>query len=421
MSNRTLRIITLLALLSIGGIIVLQVRWFRHAFDVKEKQLDQTIFTALQTVGEHLLAVNQQQIPNTSLVSQMSSNYFAVNVNGEIDTRLLESLLITEFRNRSILQDFEYGVYDCNHQKLVYGNYVSLTDPNPPPTPRELPQWKNDLYYFTVHFPRKKQYLFGTMDVWLFSSSVLLFVVAFFSFSMMAIFRQKRLSEVQRDFINNMTHELKTPVSSILVATQLLRKTQPASNHAGDADYVSLIHQQALRLSGLVEQILQAALWDERRMPLKKDTVDVHQCIQEAVTAVKPLLQEKKGTVRLQLGADPSTLTGDALHLTHVFYNLLENAVKYNHEQPAITITTSLNGKSFLATVEDNGIGIAPEHARRIFERFYRVHTGDVHDVKGFGLGLYYAKKVITAHGGKIFLDPTTKPGSRFTIQLPLR
>ncbi|MCS6991758.1 MAG: HAMP domain-containing histidine kinase [Chitinophagales bacterium] len=420
MSNRTLRIITFLALLSIGGIVVLQVRWFRHAFDVKEKQLDQAIFTALQTVGEHLLAVNQQQIPNTSLVSQLSSNYFVVNINGEIDTRLLEKLLISEFRNRSILQDFEYGVYDCNHQKLVYGNYVSLTDP-PPAMPRTLPQWKNDLYYFTVHFPKKKEYLFGTMDVWLFSSSVLLFVVGFFSFSMIAILRQKRLSEVQRDFINNMTHELKTPVTSILVATQLLRKTCGPSSPTGDADYVALIHQQALRLSGLIEQILEAALWHERRLPLKMEKVDLHQCINEAVAAVRPLLEEKNGVVHLKLDASPATLSGDALHLTHVFYNLLENAVKYNRKTPIITVQTSLNGHNLVAEVEDNGIGIPPQHKRHIFERFYRVHTGDVHDVKGFGLGLYYAHKVIKAHRGSISLDSQEGRGSRFTIKLPVQ
>lgn len=417
MSNRTLRIITLLALLSIAGIVVLQVRWFRHAFDVKEKQLDQTIFTALQTVGEHLLAVNQQQIPNSSLVSQLSSNYFVVNVNGEIDTRLLESLLINEFKNRSILQDFEYGVYDCNHQKLVYGNYISLSGPDARVSPRELPQWKNDLYYFTVHFPLKKEYLFGTLDVWLFSSSALLFVVAFFAFSIMAIFKQKRLSEVQRDFINNMTHELKTPVSSILVATQLLRKSEVTPEAM--ADYTAMIHQQALRLSDLVEQILQAAMWDEGKLPLKREPLDVHRCLHDAVAAIRPLLLEKNGTITLELHAGPATIAGDALHLSHVFYNLLENAVKYNNNTPAITIRTANENGNVIVQIEDNGIGIARQHSRRIFERFYRIHTGDVHDVKGFGLGLYYAKKVVTALRGKIRLVSNPGQGSRFIIQLP--
>src|SRR6201987_1122421 len=148
MKNRTIQIITLLAVISIAGIVVMQIFWFGRAFDVHEKEFDQTVSTALQNVGEQILTVNQQQIPNSQLVNQLSSNYFVVSVNGEIDTKVLEALLKAEFKNRKLTQDFEYGVYDCNHQKLVYGNYVSFQKNDKDHPVKELPQWKNDLYYF---------------------------------------------------------------------------------------------------------------------------------------------------------------------------------------------------------------------------------------------------------------------------------
>ena len=177
MKNRTIRIITLLAVISIAAIVTLQIFWFRKAFDVREKQFDQNVFTALQNVGEQILIVNHQQIPNSKLVDQLSSNYFVVSVNGEIDTKVLESLLKAEFKNRGLLQDFEYGVYDCNHQKLVYGNYVSFQKDDKNHPSKELPQWKNDLYYFSVNFPDKSNQLIGSLGIWLYSSAVLLIVV----------------------------------------------------------------------------------------------------------------------------------------------------------------------------------------------------------------------------------------------------
>src|SRR5580765_2967777 len=144
MKNRTIQIITFLAIVSMTGIVLLQVFWFRQAFDVREKEFDQNVFTSLQRVAEQLLSINRQQIPNARLVDQISSNYFVVSVNGEIDTKVLESLLKAEFKSRALTMDFEYGVYDCNHQKLVYGNYVSFSEEKYR-APRELPQWKNDL------------------------------------------------------------------------------------------------------------------------------------------------------------------------------------------------------------------------------------------------------------------------------------
>jgi two-component system phosphate regulon sensor histidine kinase PhoR len=420
MKSRTIQIIFALAVIAIAGIVVMQVFWFRQAFDAKEKQFDQNVYTALQTVGEQILQINQQQIPNTSLVNQLSSNYFVVSVNGEIDTRVLEALLKAEFKNRELRQDFEYGVYDCNHQKLVYGNYVSFRRDEKQQHDRELPQWKNDLYYFSVNFPEKKSQIIGSLGIWIYSSVVLLVVIGFFAFSIIAIFRQKQLAEVQKDFVNNMTHEFKTPVSTILVTSQLLNREEVQRDPAAINQYSTLIQTEAMRLKSQVERVLQVAVWDERKLQYKFEAVNVHECLGQAMNSLEHMIAERQGTLTQTLNAAQALIQADRLHLTNVFYNLLDNAVKYNRRDPVISVSTSNSKNEIEIRIRDNGIGIEPHNLRHIFDRFFRVHTGDVHDVKGFGLGLYYVKKVVHDHRGRITVNSVPGSGTEFLLSFPL-
>jgi len=420
MTSHTIRIIIFMAIIAIAGIVVMQIFWFRQAFDVKEKQFDQNVYTSLQHVGEQILAINQQQIPNTSLVNQLSGNYFVVSVNGEIDTKVLESLLKAEFQNRNLEQDFEYGVYDCNHQKLVYGNYVSFTKDEKQQHTKELPQWKNDLYYFSVNFPNKKSEIIGSLGIWIYSSIVLLIVVGFFAFSLIVIFRQKQLAEVQKDFVNNMTHEFKTPVSTILVTSRLLNKNEVQSNPSSVSQYASLIQSEAMRLKSQVERVLQVAVWDEKKLRYKFEEVNLHICLEQSINGVEQIVKEKKGKIAKRFRSEKFFVKGDQLHLSNVFYNLLDNAVKYNEREPDIEVTTFNEGNEIKILIKDNGIGIDSRNLKHIFERFFRVHTGDVHDVKGFGLGLYYVKKVMHDHQGKISVTSSPGVGTEFLLSFPL-
>lgn len=419
MRNRTIQIITLLALISMTGIVLLQVFWFRQAFDVREKQFDQNVFTSLQRVGEELLQINHQQVPNARLVDQLSSNYFVVSVNGEIDTKILQSLLKAEFKSHGLVMDFEYGVYDCNHQKLVYGNYVSFSEEETYRAPRELPQWKNDLYYFSVNFPDKTNNLIGSMNIWLFSSVVLLIVVLFFAFALITIFRQKQLSEIQKDFVNNMTHEFKTPVSTILVTSRLLNKPEVQQQPLTIERYSNLIQHEALRLKSQVERVLQVAVWDQKKMKYQIEEVNIHECMEMAILSAEELAKEKGGTIQKQFDADDPLLHGDRLHLTNVIFNLLDNAIKYNIRPPLIKINTSNVNRALHINIQDNGIGISKKNASHIFDRFYRVSTGDVHDVKGFGLGLYYVRHIVRDHKGKIKVQSEQGTGTSITLIFP--
>lgn len=416
MKNRTIQIITLLAIIAMTGIVVLQVFWFRKAFDVHEKEFDQNVFTSLQRVAEQILQMNNQQIPNARLVDQLSGNYFVVSVNGEIDTKVLESLLRAEFRSRGLTNDFEYGVYDCNHQKLVYGNYVSFHEDETVRAPRELPQWKNDLYYFSVNFPDKSNHLIDSMSIWLFSSLVLLMVVMFFAFALITIFRQKQLSEVQKDFVNNMTHEFKTPVSTILVTSKLLNKPEIAGQPDAIDRYSKLIQQEAMRLKTQVERVLQVAVWDQKKMKYRMEPVNIHDCLQEALFSMEQIILDKGGTLEKKLAATHPVIKGDKMHLTNTFFNLLDNAVKYSERPPEIEVITVNTPKHLEIVINDNGIGIQQKNLRHIFDRFFRVSTGDVHDVKGFGLGLYYVKHVVKDHHGSILV--TSQPGSGTSVSI---
>jgi two-component system phosphate regulon sensor histidine kinase PhoR len=271
-----------------------------------------------------------------------------------------------------------------------------------------------------VNFPDKNNQLIGSLGIWLYSSVVLLLVVGFFAFALIAIFRQKQLSEVQKDFVNNMTHELKTPVSTILVSSRLLSKPEVQQDPASISQYVSLIQHEAERLKSQVERVLQVAVWDEKHLKYQFEEIDLHECLDRAINSVEQIVKEKNGSITRAFGASNTLIRADRMHFTNVFFNLLDNAVKYCQKTPLIEVSTSNSGSEVSVAIKDNGIGMEKKNLNRIFERFFRVHTGDIHDVKGFGLGLYYVSKVIKDHGGKIKVHSEVNKGTTFIITLPL-
>jgi two-component system phosphate regulon sensor histidine kinase PhoR len=303
---------------------------------------------------------------------------------------------------------------------MVYGNYVKLSDKaskreqNP-----NLPKWVNAGYYFGVQFPNREAQILNQMGIWSFSSAVLVVVFVFFGYTLFVILKQKRLSEIQKDFINNMTHEFKTPISTIAVSTEVLKDTNIVQQPERLLQYATIIENENKRLKQHVERVLQMAKLDKEDVGLKKETVNLHEIIQEVVQSIDLALQERQGSIQLNLNAPSSNLPADRHHLTNVIFNLLDNALKYCTSKPSITIRTELIGNNFSLTIEDNGIGISDENKRRIFQKFYRVPTGNVHDVKGFGLGLHYVKQIVEAHRGRITVASEPGKGCAFTILLP--
>jgi two-component system phosphate regulon sensor histidine kinase PhoR len=410
----------MLAALCMIGITITQIYWVRRAFDLKEAEFERTVHTALYNVAQQIFEINKTPSPANNPVKQVSTNYFTVMVNSEIDTGLVEYLLRNEFERRNIRADFEYGVYDCSNERMVYGNYVPLQTAKEMTTSKKLPQWGNQAYYFGVQFPNRAGHITNQMGIWSFSSAVLLLVIVFFSYTLVVMLKQRKLSEIQKDFINNMTHELKTPIATISVSTEVLKNPEIIRHPDRLLNYATIIEKENGRLKQQVERVLQMARLDKEDIGLRKDPVDVHQLIGEAVQHAAVSLQEKGGQVSLALGARSHWVSADRLHLANVIHNLLDNAIKYCATRPEIVIRTFLQDGGIAVSVQDNGIGISPENQKKVFERFYRVPTGNVHDVKGFGLGLSYVRTVLDAHRGKISLQSASGQGSTFCLWLPL-
>ncbi|WP_276367430.1 HAMP domain-containing sensor histidine kinase [Chryseolinea sp. H1M3-3] len=419
MKNSTIRFVVILAALSIVGITITQIYWIRRAFDLKEAEFERTVSTALYNVAQQIFDINHTPSPANNPVKQLSTNYFVVMVNSEIDANFLEFLLKNEFEKRGIIADFEYGVYDCSSEKMVYGNYVPLKTSKEKATSKNLPKWSNQSYYFGVQFPNRVAHIINQMGIWSFSSIVLLLVITFFAYTLFVILKQKRLSEIQKDFINNMTHEFKTPIATIAVSTEVLKDPAIISQPERLMNYAGIIEKENVRLKQQVERVLQMARLDKEYPRLKKEIVDIHQILHDAVRHHTMALEERKGSIHYELNATKTEVQADRFHLTSVFNNLLDNAIKYCKEIPQITIRTSNKNHGCLIEFIDNGIGISRENQKRVFQKFYRVPTGNVHDVKGFGLGLSYTKTIVEAHSGEISLQSELGKGCSFQIYIP--
>ncbi len=419
MSRTTLRIVIILAALSIVGITMTQIYWVRRAFDLRENQFNHDVNAALSNVARQIFQINKTPSPSNTPVEQISTNYFVVNISGPIDSGLLEFLLITEFEKNNVTAGFEYGIYDCIDKCMVGGNSISPKKVKMHVQTPALPAMNNDGYYFGVQFPGLKANLISQMGIWGFSSAVMLIVIFFFVYTLFVILRQKRLSEIQKDFINNMTHEFKTPISTIAISTEVLR--DPGIIHTPERllNYATIIQNENNRLKQQVERVLQMARFEKEDIGLKKEILDVHEVIREATKNISLSLEEKKGKIELLLEATSSKVFVDRLHFTNVFYNLLDNAIKYSSSAPEIHISTKTINSFIQIEIKDNGVGISEENQKKIFHRFYRVPTGNLHDIKGFGLGLNYVKSIIEAHKGKISIESEPGKGSTFKLSIP--
>lgn len=419
MSRTTLRIVIILAGISIVGILFTQIYWVRKAFDIRENQFNRDVTSALGNVAHKIYEINKTPSPANNPVRQISTNYFVVLVNGPIDASVLEFLLVTEFEKRNITNEFEYGTYDCTDKCMIGGNYIAPNKARMISQFPEIPKLNNDGYYFAVQFPRLEANLLSQMGIWGFSSAVMMIVIFFFVYTLLVILKQRRLSEVQKDFINNMTHEFKTPISTIAISSEVLKDPSIIKTPDRLLHYATIIQTENQRLKQQVERVLQMAQLDKQTIDLKKEPINLNLLVEEVVKNNAISIEAKDGVIRLDLVAKESFAKIDMLHFTNVICNLLDNAVKYNRNKPEISVSTRNQNGNLILTIADNGIGISTEDHKKVFHKFYRVPTGNIHDVKGFGLGLNYVKLIVKNHEGKISLESQLDKGSRFIITIP--
>ena len=276
-------------------------------------------------------------------------------------------------------------------------------------------------YYIGILFPTQRSFLLNQINIWIFFTAVLLLVILFFTYTIWTILKHRRLSEVKNDFINNMTHEFKTPISTIALSSEVLLKDNIMDNPERFRHYVKIINEENKRLKGHVESVLQIALFDNKKIGFNRKDLNINDILQNISKNMQPRLDEKSGNLNLEFMAQNPIVSGDENHLTNVFYNILDNAIKYCDKIPEIRIST-INLKKYISIeISDNGKGMKKENSKQIFEKFYRVPSGDVHDVKGFGIGLFYVKQIVDEHKGKIKVKSVLGKGTIFRIYLPTK
>jgi two-component system, OmpR family, phosphate regulon sensor histidine kinase PhoR len=422
MTNQTIKRVVLFGSIAIVLVIAMQSYWVMRTWNLNEKDFDRTVNIALLRVAQGLASINNTTLPTQNLVQRPEANYYVVNFNNVIEATNLEFYLRKELEQVSLAEDFEYGIYNCHDENMVYGKYISYTSvKDTTAIDKTLPTIEDSKiqYYFGVRFPKRTSYLLGNMSLTIFFSAIIFVTVAFFIYALMIILQQKRLTELQKDFINNMTHEFKTPISTVKIAADVFLAHPAVQDDSRLHRYAKIVREQNARLNNQVEKVLQLARIDRETLKLKLDVINLHELLDTVIPSIQVKVEEMNGTLTLHMDAKNPIIKADTLHLTNILHNLLDNAIKYCHEVPQVTIETSdRNGKIFL-NITDKGIGIEKEHHAKVFDRFYRVPTGDVHNVKGFGLGLFYVKNIVQAHGWRVWLTSKKDEGTNIELAIP--
>lgn len=448
MSRSTVQAVIITGILAILSVLFIQIFWIKGTIKAQNRaatlqerqdslnlqQFEEQVRVALRNVVELISTHHDDRSDLYGAVKQKSSNYYLVDVNEDLHPYYLEQLLKRNFYNHGISQNFQYGIYDCFNDSIVYGNLITFTpDSLYSPVSDTVTgitsptlEWKKDGHYFTVFFPdviaqQPEAILFENSRPWLYMLIIVSLILVFFGFSLSVILKQKRISEVKTDFINNMTHEFKTPISTIGLSSEALLREDFDQDPERLKRYASIIYKENKRLENQVERVLNIAKLNKDDLVLNESEVDVHEILEQAAESFRVNQLQSEGEIALDLNARDHLLMADDVHLTNVFFNLVENAVKYTTGKPIIRIHTSNVKRGILIAIEDNGIGIPKEDIKQIFEKFYRVSTGNVHDVKGFGLGLFYVKTIVEAHNGTINVKSQVGEGSTFSVWLPIK
>jgi two-component system phosphate regulon sensor histidine kinase PhoR len=348
---------------------------------------------------------------------------FPEQIENRLNIKLLDSILSNEFRNRGISTPYEFGIWNTERKQMIiertglYSNDLRTKGYRYNLYPNTSSTSSN---YLMIYFPNQTKYVLLKLS-WMLSASIILIVLLFFSFSytIATILRQKKLSEMKNDFINNMTHEFKTPISTISLACEALSDKEFQKSEELSSSYINIVSEENKRLGQMAEKILQSAIIEKGELKPRKDRIDIHKVITNVIRNIGIQVEIRDGSLTSNLKAVESVLLGDKVHLTNIIYNILDNANKYTPRKPQIVVTTENIKGGIVITIADNGIGISKAHQKKIFEKLYRVPTGDIHDVKGFGLGLSYVKFMVEKHGGKINVESDLGKGTKFKIFLP--
>ncbi|MDP2413343.1 sensor histidine kinase KdpD [Daejeonella sp.] len=388
--------------------------------DVNEAEQDNRV----QKVKQYFAEENQKK---ADVFKDLYQEYREVDVplNKRVHPQTLDSMLRAELRNLSILSNYEYKVTSAERDSLIFtraSNQTKFLPYNSYETPLFPKDMIRDSGMLTITFPDKNSIILSNMTAMMGLSGGLLLILIFsFGYTIHSILMQKKISEMKTDFINNMTHEFKTPVATIMIASEALKDPELTIDKSRIERLANIIYDENVRLGSHIERVLNIAKIEKGDLKLEHRDVDMNDLLSAIVDSMSLQLQKRNASIELDLKAGYSTVTGDELHLSNVIFNLLDNANKYSPENPQIKISTFISGKNLIIKVADKGIGMSKDQLSKIFDQFYRIPTGNLHDVKGFGLGLSYVNNIVKRLNGTIRVKSEKDVGSEFEISLPLK
>ncbi|TDO21484.1 sensor histidine kinase [Pedobacter duraquae] len=337
----------------------------------------------------------------------------------------LDTLIKKELLNKNITLNYDFWVKEANRDTVLYRKAANISGDVLPSNTYKTTIFNRDVRrdpgMLYLSFPDQQSAIFGNMSATLASSGILLLVlIVIFSYTLYTILRQKKISEMKTDFINNMTHEFKTPVATIMIASEALKDPEIVEDKSRIKRLAGIIYDENVRLGNHIERVLSIARLEKRELHMERTEVHINELVSAVMDSMQLQLQKKDASIKMELQADPDIVIGDELHLSNVIYNLIDNANKYSVTNPQITVKTRSTNRSLIIEVADEGIGMTKEQSKRIFDQFYRVPTGNLHDVKGFGLGLNYVQDVLLQMDGTVKVQSEKDKGTLFIITLPL-
>lgn len=408
---KRLNIIILLGLVATIGILIAQLVWTFQAYKLEERKFAQKANVALTEVARKITEDNGNELFVQGLIQKVSNDFYVVNVNDYIQPEFLEYYLKTELTRFNFTTDFEYAIYDCENDEMMYGKYISFQESELENKKIEFPKYDGFIYYFAIRFPNEKGYLVGSLQFWFILSGALILILIIYSYSIYSLFQQKKYSDLQRDFINNMTHEFKTPLSSILLASNYISEQNQIKQDPKLSKYTSVIISQGKKLNSHIESILNIVKSGQGALSLKTTNIPLKTTIQSIAETYQ--VKHEKLDIQVKVGKD-QIIVGDRFHFENIVQNLLDNSIKYSDENPRVMIESQQTSKGLQLNFSDNGIGVSPKNLGSIFDKFYRINDNLNFEVSGFGLGLFYVKMTANQHNWKVWA--TNNPTKGLTI-----
>jgi two-component system phosphate regulon sensor histidine kinase PhoR len=425
MRSTTLKWIVLSATLLAAIVVTVQLYWLKKVYSFEQRQFNLNVDKSIRGLFEDL---EMNDAPGTHLQQLIISpdengDYLIFKADTIPPKDSLVFYIQDEFADFGVLTDCKLGAYSAAEKRYVYEEFIPAPASRyaavKQPPMKELPVFANTYDHILLYFPHRHEYILEQMDFWIVSSIVLFIALIGLAASLFYFYRQKFLAEIQKDFVNNFTHEFKTPLAVMKIASDVLSQDSITRQPDRLERYVAIIQNQTEHLQAQVERLLRTASIETKDLPIRKEEIDAHLLIEEALNKVQPLIEQKKAKVEVRMDEGDGRLQADRAHLELAVVNLLENALKYSAE-PHIVVQAGHDEDDFYISVKDNGVGIEKQYLKNIFKKFYRVPTGDIHNVKGFGLGLNFVKRIIDAHKGKIKVNSLPGIGTEFRLFIPL-